>query len=265
MNTTVTFDSNTWRKVVTPGYSQDSTTATFAALNKLAKEGRFAGYLPETIFNLETIPTDKRAEYFGTYRPNITSTVVSETEGATHVRVCIGPNTTNHPGNSHYHEKHLQDALALGFRLLSCPRIGLTRSPDINRSMFRVENPTELQHRLDKFMAVGRDIESMNAGFAQIAELGKKYRKGAETWFDALLRVPKTEQHLVKKCVAEWADGDAVAAHIAYECAFLCTNDIGKAAGAGSVFSPAIRSILSSRYGVRFVTPAELLNEMVVA
>jgi hypothetical protein len=41
--------------------------------------------------------------------------------------------------------------------------------------------------------------------------------------------------------VSEWADGDAVAAHIAYGNDIFCTQDQGKSAGGPSILDEGIR------------------------
>jgi hypothetical protein len=77
-------------------------------------------------------------------------------------------------------------------------------------------------------------------------------------WYEAFIRVPEAEKHLVYKAVAEWADGDAIATHIAHRIGYFCTRDRGVGAGASSVLAPANRHALSEKFGMIFVTPEEL-------
>src|SRR5438132_1682584 len=57
----------------------------------------------------------------------------------------------------------------------------------------------------------------------------------------------------VGRAVAEWADGDSVAAHYGYANELFCTQDRAARAGRRSVMHPAQRSWLHRVYGVEFV------------
>ena len=58
--------------------------------------------------------------------------------------------------------------------------------------------------------------------------------------------------------MAEWADGDTVAAHVAYGNNEFCSNDHGRRGGAASVLDRANREWLASSHGVRFLTISAL-------
>ena len=57
---------------------------------------------------------------------------------------------------------------------------------------------------------------------------------------------------------AEWADGDAIAAHIANKNQYFCTRDVARGAGQVSVLSMQKRNWLEAEYGATFVTPEQL-------
>lgn len=255
----VTFDSNVWRKVASPErFQKDPSRQVYELLHCAVKEQRIIGLLPETIFNLETIQTKQRQQFFGNYRPSIESQVVSATDEGIHMRVKIGPDLNAHPGNSAYHNIHLADALSIGFRLLSAPRVALPRSPDIKREYFFEEDSDKVGARLDRYHAAGREIEALGCGMAHIRALGQRYARTGEIFLDGLRSVPESEKHLISKAIAEWADGDAIAAHIGYEADFFCTHDQGISAGSDSILSAKFRQIIAAKYGVRFVLPDEL-------
>jgi hypothetical protein len=100
-------------------------------------------------------------------------------------------------------------------------------------------------------------INMLGCGISQAKSLGDRYRKDDATWMDALDRAPA---HLVQKAIAEWSDGDSVAAHISYGIDFFCTLDFAVGARDTSVFSPRNRAILENKYGIRFVTPEQLCS-----
>ena len=62
----------------------------------------------------------------------------------------------------------------------------------------------------------------------------------------------------MSKAVAEWADGDSVAAAVAYGAKYFCTKDIGRSAGGHSILSEENRNWAEARFGIEFVTLDEL-------
>ena len=104
-------------------------------------------------------------------------------------------------------------------------------------------------------------------GRARVVQLGLDYsnRDGAsgEIWMQGIGRArDDTERKAVHKAINEWADGDAVAAHVGYGNDLFCTNDLGKGAGERSVLHPKNRAWLQSDYGIVFVTTLELAQRL---
>ena len=260
MPATVTFDSNVWRKIVTPdAFPKDPIANIYRDLNTYARHGQLKGYLSQSIFDLEAVPKKRRSKYFGEYEPKLESKVVDEaSEGTIHMSFSIGPNSDGHPGNSHYFKKHLADALSLGFVILSAPRIGTPRSPDIGKELYGTRSDAEMRSQQNLCFDVFDFLNNLGCGIAVAKTLGDAHKRGERTWLDALDNVPDADQILVTKAIAEWADGDSVAGHISYRLDYFCTLDTAVSAGAKSVFSPANRQALEQRYGVEFVTPTEL-------
>lgn len=259
MAITVTFDSNVWRKVVSPAsFPKDPLAAIYADLHNYAKSGRLKGYLGESMFHLEAVPKKQRREYFGGYEAATTSETIESTPERTHIRFGISPNTEDHPGNSPHLKRHLQDALQLGFTLLSAPRIGTPRSPDINSEYYGVRSQSEMKAQQELCFEVFDVLNVRRCGIAVAKALGDAYKRWHSTWLKALENVPEADQHLVAKAIAECADGDAVAGHISYRLDHFCTFDRGVSAGPDSVFSPSNREYLTERFGISFVTPSEL-------
>jgi hypothetical protein len=58
--------------------------------------------------------------------------------------------------------------------------------------------------------------------------------------------------------MGEWADGDSIAAHIAYGNDVFCTHDRSKSAGRKSILDADNREWLAERYNVEFATIEEL-------
>ena len=64
------------------------------------------------------------------------------------------------------------------------------------------------------------------------------------------------------RAFSEWADGDSIAAHIAYGLDIFCSDDVGNSNSISSVLDNANRAWLSETYGVRFMTLEELANSL---
>ena len=63
------------------------------------------------------------------------------------------------------------------------------------------------------------------------------------------------EKRKAREAINEWADGEAIAAHVAYGNDLFCTQDEAKGAGSQSVFSSVHRKWLENEYGIVFVPP----------
>jgi hypothetical protein len=69
------------------------------------------------------------------------------------------------------------------------------------------------------------------------------------------------EHREIQKAVGEWADGDSIAAHIAYENNCFCTRDAGKTADGASILDSGNRKWLEAFYGVQFISLTGLARE----
>ena len=162
--------------------------------------------------------------------------------------------------------ERLDNALKLGFRLLAQPRIGMARPEPVRLNLHteKFASDTDIAARQAKFSEAVGAIESRGVGFARAKELGDVARKRAgtrATWFELLnddRYFNADERKELAAAVAEWVDGDNVAAHVAYGNDVFCTEDVAGKGRPYIVNDPDNRAWLSSTYGVRFATAAEL-------
>ena len=106
----------------------------------------------------------------------------------------IGPNSDGHPGNSHYFKKHLADALSLGFVILSAPRIGTPRSPDIGKELYGTRSDAEMRSQQNLCFDVFDFLNNLGCGIAVAKALGDAHKRGERRWLDALDNVPDADQ-----------------------------------------------------------------------
>jgi hypothetical protein len=144
----------------------------------------------------------------------------------------------------------LQSALATGIQLLRGSNWTDLPEPQeiLDPAIYVLETSTAAHEREQRQIDVSDLIDARGVGRGAVAAV---YNKD-----DA----PVNEKRFIKAC-AEWADGELVAAHIAYQNDILCTCERAKNART-SVFNRTNRSWLTADYGVVFKTLDELLAEI---
>ena len=256
----VTFDSNVYRPVVDPSkFPNDPLRPHFEAIHRAVKRGTVIGLLCETISTLEGIRRDDRAGYFSGVRSKVNFTEEEQGDGSVRLGISIGPDDSTHPGFPATFEQWLQDAVGIGMRFMRAPRIGLPRYPTPESAYIARPNAEE---SLDRYHSMARAIESRGVGQSVVEKIGARINQRLGTpdapWFSSLgQHRDSTERAEIASAVAEWADGDTVAAHYGYSNDVLCTQDLGHSAG-NSVFDAVNRGWLEREFGITFVSVEEL-------
>lgn len=252
----VTFDSNTWRRVASPdNFPKDPIISDYRVIRQAITEGRIIPFISETIFTLEAIKKIDRRQFFKDYDAVIETDITTTEDGYLNVEFKIGPNKNAHPGNNEFLKEHFRDAVQLGFNIIYLPRVAGITNREIEGYKYQMDEITLGQY-LDKVFEVGRRITELQAGDYDARELARKYNPDAG--FKGFADAPESESGIIAKAVAEWADGDSVAAHIAIGGAYFCTNDEAKSAGSKSILSPTNQQILLRDYGFKTIAPTAL-------
>ena len=252
----ITFDSNVWRIISSPDkFPNEPSIEAFKTIRKAIDEKKIMPFLCETVFTLEAIKRKDRKGFFSNYKANINSSVEEGKNGELKLSFSMGPDKTAHPGNNNYLESHLNDAIGIGFQIIKLPRIAGIVNPDIEAHFYQ-HNDLSSYH--DKVFKVAREIEQKEAGIFHIKELGKKYNTH---WTAGIAQAPVSEEGNIAKAIAEWADDDSVACHIAVGGDYFCTRDTAKKAGDKSIFSESNLEWLKQEYGFRTISPEELARK----
>lgn len=212
------------------------------------------GFICETVGTLEGIRNLSRKGYFSSIKPKVNVQVVNVTHGQALLKIDIATTNDQHPGLHRVLEERLQLAIGLGMRLMRAPRMAIpVPAPMLDLSVFADETdvPTSAA-RDNRWGDLVEAIEQRGVGSALLRSLLKKAGGRA----DAIV-----EKDFVP-AVAEWADGDSVAAHVAYNNDLLCTEDQGKSARSRSIFDASNRQWLAITYGVEFATVRELARRL---
>lgn len=242
----VSFDSNAWEKVFDPA-DRD-----WAVVRSAISSGRITGFICEAAFRIEAIRKRERADYFAEPAMGVQtpfSTVIIN--GKPYVQLMsFGPDDERHPGLPEVQSNKLKNALAAGVRLLRGGAwMGLPSPVEIRDPALFVQSndPGREQRQID----ASARIEARGVGKAAFDAAGG---------WNPQASAAQNEKVFHKAC-AEWADGELVAAHIAYRNDILCTNDQARSAGT-SVFDSNNRAWLKSEFGVKFATLEEILDQL---
>jgi hypothetical protein len=159
----------------------------------------------------------------------------------------------------------IEDIEAMGMRALRAPARMCGIRARVGQVKFFEPHATiaELAACMDRVNSLATEIGYHGVGYAVPVKLGLEKLTPEEIakptlWFAGLPRVDGTKK--VKEAIAEWADGDAVAAHYGYGMDLFCTRDYGKSKRDPSVLDENNRAWLQNEYGVKFASLIELAN-----
>lgn len=256
----ILFDSNVWQQIVIPGnYKHESAYPAYQKIQQAIIDHRIHAFLSETIFTIEALPKKIRRDALGSKKVKMETTETAGTDNSLTLSLSIGPdpNDALRIMDTPILEKYLSEALRLGFKIASLPRIGGLVNKDVEKFIDRMNND-DFNKYCEKLGEVLRKMEDKGAGMAQIKAIGKRYND--RIWMKGLKKAPESENKIIAKAAAEWADGDAVAISIGLGCDCFCTRDQGKGAGIHSVLSKANLEWLGSEYGLRTIIPEQLAS-----
>ena len=268
----VTFDTNAIDRAVRPErFPKDLRRAEYLTVNNALKDKRIHGFISDTLFSIEGMQKLERAGVFGGTYLKVTEQIhVEEADNGLVTKIDIQYHV-NQPGRKPLHPemaRRISAAVGIGMRFLSAPRIGAIKIIDSENKLYVSETEQELGDRINLYHEALRAIQARGVGIELCKQLGESFSKRdgkVEPWFKGLDRAQDVhEENAVARAFAEWADADAIAAHIGYGIDYFCTEDAGKSAGAASILDATNSSWLRQVYRVQFITLAEL-SKMVSA
>jgi len=258
----VTFDTNTWQRVVVPHRFPNNPPAA-KTIHSALKDGRVQGYISETVVTLEALPKGQRSAFLlASTQDAIRIELKPTSDEKIHGTIAFGGTTAAHPGMRPVLSDRLREAFEMGFRYIPVPRLGTTRPADFQAfEQYRIpltqQQKDDIWPLLERIADVLHHVEAKGYGRMILERIATRIqsRSGMVNvpWYHGLDQ-PKSiaEEKEIDRAVAEWADGDTVAVHIGYGLDAICTQD--KAGGqANSVFSAPGRNWLQQTYGVEIL------------
>lgn len=271
----VTLDTNVWNRMVFPErHAASPNYLALVAIKDAIRNGQMRGFISEGFGTVEAIQKRHRAKFYAQNVPKVEVTNISHGPGLHSMGINIQARHDLHPGIGDKFEEELQEALVLGIKLLSTPYIGrpvpdrLRKNPHIYADeVFATANYNE------RFGEVVRTIVDRGVGEGALISLVKEFTTRLDAprpaslsdraliysvyeWASTVGHI--NERRKIEKAFAESADGDLVAAHIAYGNDYLCTEDRGGSAGVPSIFDTAHRAWLKTQYGVQILNAQQL-------
>jgi hypothetical protein len=261
MKLRVTFDSNVWRIIgCNQKPRQGEKEEDIRLIKRRITDDRITPCIPETIFNIEAIENKNRADAMANYEASLSLEPSITKDSLLDIKMAVSPSNSV----DKFYNKTSRDGLDLaftkGFYVLRCvPRMGAMHDLSIPGSYFFPETAKEQSTRLAKSNAVDSAITERGCGFSQLKALIPNNRPTKEPWYRHLTAC---DNKTVAKAMAEWADGDAVAGHIAYQNDFFCTNDRGSSARPNSILSQENRDWLVEQYSTQIMNLHDLACQL---
>jgi hypothetical protein len=262
---TVTFDTNTLASVVDPETAQRGSGAWGAVVAAGIRAGQIQGFFSETIVTLEGIKNIDRSEILG--RARVLSD--SSSTGVDRVTITIGVHHFRNPLEPRSSARVLA-ALELGMRpLRTAARIGGYHLRNEDYVLYEPDGGIhELIRCMDKVNELTAEIGRRGVGQTIAINLGVQFSQRdniqkPELFLQGLGRArDKLEKKKVAEAVREWADGDSIAAHYGFGVQLFCSEDFRTNGSGRSVLDHDNRQWLCTRFGIEFVTLAELARRV---
>jgi hypothetical protein len=276
----VTFDTNVWNRMVLP--ERWPSVANYAALVSIKdalRTGKIEGYICESFATTEAIRKGERAKFHADKKPIINIQNQPIGPGLRCMSIQIETDHSLHPGLTKEFEEELDEAVAIGMKLLSTPYMNHP-IPDRLRNNPQIYAPEVFATAdySERFGDVVGTIVARGVGEGALVTLGKEInaafvaahrkveigdRELVKRIYDAVSAAgDKKNKEEIEKVFAESADGDLVAAHIAFGNDYICSEDRGKSAIGASIFDDKNRAWLKATYGVEILNAGELAAQL---
>jgi hypothetical protein len=273
----VTFDTNVWNRMVFPERWRNSPNYdSLVRIKDAIRSGPVRGFISEGFATVEAIRKRNRAKFHAQNIPTVEVTPKVQGGGSISISIEIKANHNQHPGIGEEFEEELNEALAIGIKLLTTPYIGLAVPDRLrNNPQIYAEEVFATAEYNERFGNVVRTIIDRGVGEGALPVLAKEFTEQLDgprpaglsdraliygVYEYACTSGLSKYKRQIEKAFAESADGDLVAAHIAFGNDYLCTEDQGRSAFSPSIFDSENRVWLKTEHGVEILNAQQLVN-----
>jgi len=273
----VTFDINVWNRMVFPErYVNSPNYLSLGKIKNAIRSGQVRGFISEGFGTVEAVRRENRAKFHAQNVPKVEVTNKSHGKGCNSMSVEIKANHSLHPGIGEEFAEELNEALAIGIKLLTTPYIGLPVPDRLrNNPQIYAEEVFATADYNERFGDVVGTIVDRGVGEGALPALAKERTARLDgprpdglsdrhliygVYEYACAKGLSREKRQIEKAFAESADGDVVAAHIAFGNDYLCTEDRARSAVSRSIFDAENRAWLKKEYGVEILSGQQLAN-----
>lgn len=240
----IVLDSNVWEKVV------DSKAEPYRTINSKIRGKLLVPFICEAALSLEQIPRMRRAGFFKTYKPKFEIKDTQSVDNRVSTEFSVSPNNELHPGLPEVLISRLALAQKLGFKVIHMNRFGTVRTNEIPEDMYvQFDENGGFWRRAELFSEFVSFIEKMGCGQSQYGSFKREFGL-----YDGSLRIPENKHNAFIKAIAEWSDGDSIAACYSMGIHLFCTDDRGRNAGCASVFFPENIKKISERFEIKVIS-----------
>ena len=259
----ITFDSNVWERLVE---AKERENSKYTRLKSLIKQGKIEAYICEIAISLESIMKKDRLSFWNDYEPRIeheTVGSISNDDGSTTIqcRMMFAPNNDKHPSLHPKLLNNLELANRLGFRVLRMTNFGTVRTTQIPEEMqIDFDDLDAFWEYAEKVSNLSNYIKEIECGSYEYFRFETENNLHGISVSKIIQSIDKSQKNQFAKAVAEWVDGDSLAAHHASGNSVFCTEDRGKSAGSGSVFSAENLLQIQKSYDIQVLSIDEVLK-----
>jgi hypothetical protein len=245
------------------------------------RSGQVRGFISEGFATVEAISKRNRAKFYAQNVPTVEVTPEVHGGGSISTSIEIKANHSQHPGIGEEFEEELNEALAIGIKLLTTPYIGLAVPDRLrNNPQIYAEEVFATAEYNERFGNVVRTIVNRGVGEGALPVLAKELTEQLDgprpaglsdraliygVYEYACTSGLSKYKRQIEKAFAESADGDLVAAHIAFGSDYLCTEDQGRSAVSPTVFDANNRAWLKIEHGVEILNAQQLAHLLMKA
>jgi len=241
----ITFDTNVLDLACRPErFPKDSRQPALKKVYDALKSGEIEGFYSVTMLTIEGIMKRDRANVYGSTQivtePETVSIMKPEElpdslrerwgdEDLEQIRLEL---RVEQPARQALHpevQARARAASDLGVKVLKAPpRIGAFHiADDDDKFYLSTGKGDELGTWNARVCEVARAIEARGVGIAQVKSIGLNSSDAQTSWYKGLESTSNIHQErAIERAFGEWADGDAIASHIAYGLDVFCSADV---------------------------------------